>query len=166
MFIIPEPFQNGIEKLQREGSIPCDCPTFVYMNNAAVDCSDQDYHRAVVQFAFSRPRGLLGVARINPCIASPQFGKFFSIGTMLNVFPYKHAPHLYILQSDEPGIQRFRKEFHTTFVAEIEQCFRALDSSFRPSQLLTAQFLEKYANLSIEEMIADCVDLFRSQDLY
>jgi hypothetical protein len=157
VIIVPESFQKGIEQLQLEGSIPCDCPTFVFMNNAARECSDPAYHSAVVQFALSRPSGMLGVARISPCLSSPQFGKFFAIGTMLNVFPYDHAPHLYILQSDEPGIQRLQTEFHAKFAPEIEKRFNALDVAFRPSQLIAAQFAEKFSNFNIEDIIADCV---------
>jgi hypothetical protein len=156
VFIIPETFQKGIAQLQLEGSIPCDCPTFVYMNNAARECSDPAYHSAVVQFALSRP-SLLGVARTSPCLSSPLFGKFFAIGTMLNVFPYDHAPHLYILQSDEAGIQKLQAEFHATFETEIKKRFMALDSAFTPSQLFAAQFVERFQNLNMEDVIADCV---------
>jgi hypothetical protein len=120
------------------------------MNNAARDCSDHAYHKAVVQFAFSRPRGLLGVARISPCLSFPQFGQFFAIGTMLNVFPYDHAPHLYILQSDEPGIQKFQAKFHETFAAEIGERFTKLDIAFTSSQLLNAQVREKFDHFNIE----------------
>ena len=104
---------------------------FVYMNNAARECcSDPAYHSAVVQFALSRPRGLLGVARIGPCLSSPQFVEFVAIGTMLNMFPYDYAPHLYILQSDESGIQRLPAEFHATLATEIEKRFTVLDVCF------------------------------------